>query len=91
MPFITEELYQIYFKKFEKNKSIHLSSWPEKLKITQNKDDKKIITILMGFNSEIWKKKKQSGKNLRDKIEGIKIPKELKAFGSDLIATHNII
>jgi valyl-tRNA synthetase len=29
MPFITEEIYQEYFKKFEKDKSIHLSSWPE--------------------------------------------------------------
>jgi valyl-tRNA synthetase len=29
MPFITEEIYQEYFKKFEKDKSIHLSLWPE--------------------------------------------------------------
>ncbi|MBI2134363.1 valine--tRNA ligase [Candidatus Woesearchaeota archaeon] len=27
-PFITEELYQQYFKKYEKAKSIHLSKWP---------------------------------------------------------------
>lgn len=29
MPYITEEIYQIYFRKTEKEKSIHLSSWPE--------------------------------------------------------------
>ncbi|MAG91718.1 valine--tRNA ligase [Candidatus Woesearchaeota archaeon] len=29
MPFITEELYQLYFKKHEKEKSIHLTKWPE--------------------------------------------------------------
>ena len=29
MPFITEEIYQIYFKKSEKDKSIHISNWPE--------------------------------------------------------------
>jgi len=29
MPFITEEIYQTYFKKTEKDKSIHLSEWPE--------------------------------------------------------------
>ena len=29
MPFITEELYQIYYNKYEKAKSIHISSWPE--------------------------------------------------------------
>ena len=29
MPFITEEIYQEYFKKIEKDKSIHISGWPE--------------------------------------------------------------
>ena len=29
MPFITEEIYQIYFKKTEGDKSIHISNWPE--------------------------------------------------------------
>jgi len=29
MPFITEEIYQEYFKQFEKEKSIHVSKWPE--------------------------------------------------------------
>jgi len=29
MPFITEEIYQEHFKKNEKDKSIHLSKWPE--------------------------------------------------------------
>jgi len=29
MPFITEEIYQEHFKKYEKDKSIHVSSWPE--------------------------------------------------------------
>ena len=27
-PFITEEIYQKYFKKIEKEKSIHVSEWP---------------------------------------------------------------
>ncbi len=30
MPFITEDIYQEYFKKHEKNKSVHISKWPEK-------------------------------------------------------------
>ncbi len=29
MPFITEELYQKYYRRHEKEKSIHISSWPE--------------------------------------------------------------
>jgi valyl-tRNA synthetase len=40
MPHITEELYQLYFVSSEKDKSIHVSSWPE-----ENKDwhDKKAL------------------------------------------------
>lgn len=29
MPFITEDIYQEYFRKFEKSSSIHISSWPK--------------------------------------------------------------
>ena len=29
MPFITEELYQQYYKKYEKVKSVHLTTWPD--------------------------------------------------------------
>ena len=31
MPFATEEIYQKNFRKYEKNKSIHNSKWPEKI------------------------------------------------------------
>jgi len=34
MPFITEEIYQTYYRKHEKDKSIHISKWP-KVSITQ--------------------------------------------------------
>jgi len=29
MPFVTEEIYQKYFRKFEKDKSVHVSEWPK--------------------------------------------------------------
>lgn len=29
MPFITEELYQLYYRKHEKTKSVHITKWPE--------------------------------------------------------------
>ena len=35
MPFISEEIYQEHFKKFEKIKSIHLTEWPKSLYIEQ--------------------------------------------------------
>ena len=44
----------------------------------------------MKFNSEVWKTKKDKGISLRENIEGIKIPKELKDFESDLIVTHGL-
>ena len=45
---------------------------------------------LMDFNSDVWKKKKDSGKSLANEISGIKIPKELKDFEKDLKACHNL-
>ncbi len=38
MPFITEEIYQNYFRKTEKDKSIHISEWPKYNKISSNRD-----------------------------------------------------
>ncbi len=90
MPFVTEEIYQTYFLQNEKDKSIHISNWPEKFKIKENKDDKKIFDALLEFNSKVWKEKKEKGLSLRAEITGIKIPKELKAFEKDLISTHNL-
>ena len=37
IPFVTESLYQDFFKKFEKENSIHLSDWPEVEKRLLNK------------------------------------------------------
>jgi valyl-tRNA synthetase len=34
MPFITEEIYQLYFKKFEGKESIHICDWPITIKIS---------------------------------------------------------
>jgi valyl-tRNA synthetase len=39
MPFITEEIYQTYFKKNEKTKSIHICEWPEEEKVKQKELD----------------------------------------------------
>ncbi len=40
-PFITEEIYQNYYGKFEKEKSIHVSGWPEE-------------EVQEGMKSEVW-------------------------------------
>jgi len=53
--FLTEEIYQDYYKKFEKDKSIHISSWPE-LKIKQDKkleaNGNKFLDILSKIRQE---------------------------------------
>ncbi|MFC1710780.1 valine--tRNA ligase [Nanoarchaeota archaeon] len=53
--FLTEEIYQQYFKKFEKDKSIHISSWPElKIKPDKKLDElgNKFIEILSKIRQE---------------------------------------
>ncbi|MDP2628667.1 MAG: valine--tRNA ligase [Nanoarchaeota archaeon] len=85
-PFVTEEIYQNYFRKNEKEKSIHLCEWPRKITV---KNNKKMFSKIMNFNSEVWKIKKERGISLRDEIK-IKIPKELEDYKKDLIAMHNI-
>lgn len=88
MPFITEEIYRTHFK-HEKDESIHISKWPEKIKITESKKDKEIFNALLEFNSFVWKEKKEKGISLRNEIS-IDIPKELDKYKKDLIAMHNI-
>ncbi len=38
MPFITEDIYQTYFRKTEKYKSIHISEWPEYSRVSSSND-----------------------------------------------------
>lgn len=55
------------------------------------KADLKLIVKIMEFNSDVWKKKKEEGVSLRNEINGVKIPKELKEFEKDLKECHNLI
>ena len=55
------------------------------------KSDLKLVEKIMGFNSEVWKVKKEKGISLRDEISEVKIPKDLKNFEKDLISCHKIL
>jgi len=46
MPYITEEIYQEYFRKYEKTKSIHITSWPEVDKKMMDKDAEKVGALV---------------------------------------------
>jgi valyl-tRNA synthetase len=71
----------------EKGINLLKEKFPE---IIKTKSDLKLIEKIMEFNSNVWKEKKEKGISLRNEIEGIKIPKELKAFENDLISAHNL-
>lgn len=90
MPFITEELYQEYFKKYEKEKSIHIEKWPTAEKIDSKfieKGDKATAII-----SDVRKYKSSNQKSLKTEIiltiEKEKM-KELKDFIEDIRAVTN--
>lgn len=57
MPFITEEIYQQYFRKNEKTKSIHISEWPEEEKIKDSSDFGIIVNNLSFIRQEKSKNK----------------------------------
>ena len=66
-PFITEELYQEYFRKFEKDKSIHISDWPK-----YDKKDIKLFSdkwnLLINLISKVRKEKTKAKKPMNAEI-----------------------
>ena len=86
MPFITEEIFHLHFKKQEKEKSIHISSWPEydKTKKEKIKDWKLFLEILskvryektkhhMPMNAEIILSiEKKDFEQLKDYLDDLK-------------------
>ncbi len=84
MPFITEEIYQSFFKKTEKDKSIHISQWPKAEKSGKSEEFDLFIDILGKIRQEksINKKSMKAGiilaldketmKKLKDLLEDLK-------------------
>jgi len=65
IPFITEEIYQIYFKKTENEKSIHISKWPEYEKgIPSSKNFQEFQEIL----SRVRQEKTNAQKSMNSEI-----------------------
>mgnify|MGYP001558749101 CR=1 FL=1 len=92
-PFITEEIYQNYFKKFEKEKSIHLSEWPkyvkEKKKEIEKTDELDLfIEILAKVRQEKTRNKKPMNAEIILTIEK-KDKGKLKEMLEDLKAVAN--
>jgi valyl-tRNA synthetase len=88
MPFITEEIYQKYYKKDEKQSSIHLEKWPESEKPKDSKDFNLLIKIL----TKVRQAKSNAKKPMNSEIL-LTIPKEdkekIQSMLQDLIDVTN--
>ena len=89
-PFITEEIYQDYFKKFEKDKSIHLSEWPKHTidKASKEGEFDLFIEILARVRQEKTNNKKAMNAEIILTIEK-KDKEKLKEMLEDLKAVAN--
>jgi valyl-tRNA synthetase len=93
-PYITEEVYQNHFKEFEKEKSIHVSSWPEELKIEKGKNDEKVWNDLLNLIAKVRQVKSENKKAMNSKII-LTLPereqKELKDVIKDFKSVMNVV
>jgi len=88
-PFITEEIYQEYFKKHEKEKSIHLSEWPMYEKSNGKEDELDLfIEILAKVRQEKTKAQKPMNAEIILTLEK-KDKEKLKEMLEDLKAVAN--
>jgi len=67
-PFITEEVYQKYFKQNEEDESIHISAWPEKIEIKTSKDEEKIWARFIEILETVRKAKSEAKKSMKAEI-----------------------
>lgn len=65
MPFITEEIYQTYYKETEKTESIHLTEWP---KSKENSTESKYFQEFCSVLSKIRQEKTSSQKSMNSEI-----------------------
>jgi valyl-tRNA synthetase len=92
-PHITEELYQSYYKSHEKEKSIHISSWPKPE--IMDKGVEEIGDIAIDIISAIRRFKSSSNKSLKTPVKTLviecnkDIEKKLSAVMDDIKGTTN--
>tara|TARA_Y100000034_G_scaffold18330_1_gene20256 strand:+ start:2059 stop:4398 length:2340 start_codon:yes stop_codon:yes gene_type:complete len=84
MPFITEEIYQIYFKKIEKDKSIHISKWPEFEKEREKESEAIGFDLFVKLLSKIRQEKTKKKKAMNVEIV-LTISEDLKGKIKDMI------
>ncbi|MEM4270741.1 MAG: valine--tRNA ligase, partial [Candidatus Pacearchaeota archaeon] len=85
-PFITEEIYQKYFRVYEKSRSIHLESWPIPIKIEEKKDDNYNWDKLIEIISKVRQAKSEAKKSVKAEII-FSIPnQEICSFSKEMLS-----
>ena len=87
-PFITEEIYQTHYKKNEKDKSIHISKWPE-MKIKSDKKLEKAGNLFMDVLHKVRKLKSEKNLSMKKEIALTLEKSKFKDMLDDLKAVTN--
>ncbi|MFB6246696.1 MAG: valine--tRNA ligase [Candidatus Pacearchaeota archaeon] len=66
---------------------LHSVSYPE---FSETSQDLSLLERIKEFNSHVWKSKQEQGISLKNPIEGIEIPEDIKQFEADLKAAHSL-
>ncbi len=83
LPMVTDKIWRNIYGK----EGVHAQRYaeiPSNYSLSQKTDE------ITAFNSQVWNKKKEEGKGMRDPVNA-EIPSSLELFGKDLIKLHNII
>ena len=84
-PFFTHHLSTILYEK----SAVDVDTFPE-IPMTGTEEWTKLTDSLVGFNSAVWKAKKDAGISLAAPISGHKVPDELKNIGPALVSMHKL-
>ena len=89
MPFVTENIYQEYFKKTEKMKSIHISEWPERQEV--NVDLLPKFALIKAIVSKIRQAKSDAKKAMNSEIVLNLTKNEMKNIGEMIGDLKNVV
>lgn len=80
MPYIAEEIYQILYSQYEKEKSIHLTTYPNEM--SESESDKRNGDAFVAVVSAVRRYKAQNNLSMKEELEILKIgcPDDVKDF-----------
>jgi valyl-tRNA synthetase len=96
IPFITEELWQNFFRKYETEASVHISLWPKIIESVIDKDAEEIGNMAVAIISSIRQYKNRRGIALNAPMEKLtiecddKLKKRLERVFEDIKGTIKV-